>query len=265
MGTTPRRFKPSELRYDENGVPLLGEWEITEVALELLEALCPQRLRVSGPTPVLDIIEKLKASTGLSFRYEDLGDHQGKKILGKVNFPSKTLSLDPLLQSELEVAFRFTAAHEIGHWVLHRYNWQNWRFATQPESLVDDNESLCRVNQRGPREWLEHQANVFAAELVMPSATFDQALEFVQRKLGINRNLGSVLVTAGSYSLRDYQATVSGLAREYDTSMAAVKVRLQTLGLVVHREKVRAPRDVLPGSIDALIRACKQENTDGTP
>src|SRR5690606_28627587 len=62
--------------------------------------------------------------------------------------------------------FRFTLAHEAGHWRLHRSLFQ--RHANQPELLPDRDdrpEYVCRSSDNSPLEW---QANFFAAALLMP-------------------------------------------------------------------------------------------------
>ena len=63
--------------------------------------------------------------------------------------------------------------------------------------------------------------------------------------------------------MRDYHATVNGIAKEFDSSMAAVRVRLQTLGRIEHRKKIRAQRDILPGSIEEFIRISQRRQDAG--
>lgn len=57
---------------------------------------------------------------------------------------------------------RFTAAHELGHFVLHRGQMGRW-IADTNESVIDDRDP------DGTTE-MERQANRFAAELLMPAA-----------------------------------------------------------------------------------------------
>src|SRR5688572_26153853 len=116
------KFNPKRIRYGNDGTPIFSVRELEEVAHELLEAHCPTVLTTPGITPVAEIIERLHERTGLLFAMEDLGHKGTAKILGKVSFHRKTLYLDVSLETERKAAFRFTAAHEIGHWVLHRYN-----------------------------------------------------------------------------------------------------------------------------------------------
>jgi hypothetical protein len=56
---------------------------------------------------------------------------------------------------------RFTAAHELGHFVLHRARMGRW--------IVDTNESVIDDRDPDGTKEMERQANRFAAELLMPA------------------------------------------------------------------------------------------------
>jgi Zn-dependent peptidase ImmA (M78 family) len=130
---------------------------------------------------------------------------------------------------------RFTAAHEVGHWVLHRWNYMNCKFATPKSTaseLEDDEKSLCRLDERTPQDWLEWQANVFAASLVMPRATFQKALVDTQLAFDITRNVGIVWVSDAEYSKNDFKLVGNRLANIYGVSLTSIRVRLNTLKLL---------------------------------
>ncbi|MEI7730992.1 MAG: ImmA/IrrE family metallo-endopeptidase [Verrucomicrobiota bacterium] len=228
-------FSPNQLRYSEDGIPILKARQIEDIATEVLDKYCPKALRVPVQTPVLEIIQELGKTTGLQSSILDLGYKNGAKILGLVNFSRKLLSLDNLLAGERKVQMRFTAAHEIGHWILHRWNYKNWRFAQprqEQETLQDDEETLCRLDERTPQDWLEWQANVFAASLVLPRATFLKALVETQLFYGITRNVGKVWISDADYSRRDFQLVSGSLANIYGVSLTSIRVRLNTFNLL---------------------------------
>jgi hypothetical protein len=183
-------FSSRNIPYDSNGIPIFSEARLEAIATELLSKHCPHVLKTPMATPVMGILEELKKRTHLKVQMADLGGQDGNKVLGRVNFPTKTLFLDNSLTGERAVTFQFTAAHEIGHWVLHRYNYQNWKFSSKrTDDLEDDEQSLCRLSNRSPKDWLEYQANTFAAALVMPRQMFFAALVKQQHTQGIRRNL----------------------------------------------------------------------------
>jgi Zn-dependent peptidase ImmA (M78 family) len=234
-GSAPTEFDPRKIKYNSDGVPVWSAREIEAVANELLQKYCPDVLRKPSMTPVIEIIQQLGKRTGLLFAMEDLGFKGTAKVLGKVNFDKKTLYLDVSLESEIAPAFRFTAAHEIGHWVLHRYNYKNWSFQSQNETngdLQDDDGTLCRLEDRTQSDWLEFQANVFAASLVMPREMFVVALKKTQMAIGINKNIGRIYLSPAPYSRRDYETIVNQLAQVFHVSKKSVRVRAKTLQLV---------------------------------
>jgi len=228
-------FAPSKLRYNKDGIPILSAKEIEVVAHELLQNHCPNVLRKPVATPVAEIIQKLHERTGLLFAMEDLGCVGTAKVLGKVNFSRKTLYLDISLEKERKAAFRFTAAHEIGHWVLHRYNYKNWKLDSR-HTIVDDLQdyegTLYRLDQKSNREWLEFHANVFAASLIMPREMFVFALKQVQVAIGIRKNIGRIYLSNVPSSHRDYETAVNQLSQLFCVSKKSVKVRFKTLELI---------------------------------
>jgi Zn-dependent peptidase ImmA (M78 family) len=228
-------FKPKHLRYSSDGIPILAAQQVEDVATEVLQKHCPPILKQPAMTPAIELIHTLSKTTGLHYAIEDLGYRAHAKILGKVSFSKKALLLDISLTTDREVQMRFTAAHEVGHWVLHRWNYKNWKLATpksSPGELEDDEKSLCRLDERTPQDWLEWQANVFAASLVMPRATFQKALVDTQLALGITRNVGIVWISDAEYSQRDFKLVGNRLANIYGVSLTSIRVRLNTLRLL---------------------------------
>lgn len=91
--------------------------------------------------------------------------------------------------SEPSVRQRFTAAHELGHFVLHR------------DSIGETHSDNYRLRADGMTSWQETQANQFAADLLMPMDLISNAME------------------KGTTS-------VSGLAKLFRVSEIAMSIRL---------------------------------------
>ena len=252
-GGTPIKFDPQKLKYNPNGIPILSVREIETIADELLQKYCPGVLRKSSMTPVVEIIRHLGERTGLAFVMDDLSFQGTAKILGKVNFRRKVLYLDVSLENELKAAFRFTAAHEIGHWVLHRYNYKNWKLEMDG-SLQDDDRTLCRLENRTQSDWLEFQANVFAASLVTPREMFIVALKQIQQKMGINKNVGRIFLSNAPSSRRDYETIVSEISQIFHVSRGSVRVRMKTLHLIEGEDKADKTIRVNPMTVLTSLR-----------
>jgi Zn-dependent peptidase ImmA (M78 family) len=241
MGFTPRK-----LRYSSDGVPILAAQQVEDVATEVLQKHCPRVLAKPAMTPVIELIQALSKTSGIQYAIADLGFRGHAKVLGKVSFAKKALLLDISLTTEREVQMRFTAAHEVGHWVLHRWNYMNWKFANPKSNtgeLEDDEKSICRLDERTPQDWLEWQANVFAASLVMPRATFQKALVDTQLAFNITRNVGIVWISDAEYSKNDFKLVGNRLANIYGVSLTSIRVRLNTLRLL-HDQAAAQTRSV---------------------
>lgn len=97
---------------------------------------------------------------------------------------------------------RFTAAHELGHFLIHRDLLKKHRHL---DRLFDE---AANRNPSRPLEYQhEVQANNFAASLLMPKLTIERA------------------IAAGTDTIRD-------LALKFDVSRLAMEYRLKSLGML---------------------------------
>lgn len=147
---------------------------------------------IEAPIPIDDIIEKhLKIGiefddTHRLFGVPRSGIGFDPDILGAIFVEQKRIvideSLDPDEDPAKEGRYRYTAAHEVGHWRLHR-----GLFGKDPAqtSLLDANAPpsvICRTSQAKAR--IELQADLYASCVLMPRklvfAAWDEA--FPDRK-----------------------------------------------------------------------------------
>ena len=245
-------FDPRKIKYDEDGIPVLTVRQIEAVAKELLGIYCQDVMEGPKMTRVVEIIQKLGERTKLSFEMQDLGWNGTAKVLGKVSFHKRTLCLDFSLQGERAAAFRFTAAHEIGHWVLHRHNYKKWNFDSSSPTkdwVEDDEHTLCCLSQRRQRGWLEFQANVFAAELVTPRDMFVTALVEIQLAMDIKKNIGLIYLSNNNSSQRDFEIIVARLSEIFGVSKQCVRVRIKTLQLLEYEGNSRLKYEATAGRL----------------
>jgi Zn-dependent peptidase ImmA (M78 family) len=141
------------------------------------------------PVPVEAIAEDL-----LGLRVEETWDMSYSGML----FPAERKILLNAAEAPQDAAplrrFRFTIAHEVGHWVCHVLG------AARAEPV------LCRatdISKDADRK-LEREANVFAAELLMPEPAVRAAW--------------------------DARADVAACARRFDVSPTAMQWRLHSFG-----------------------------------
>jgi len=219
--------------FSEFGVPILSRSAIVSISNLVLSRLDPRSLELPLQTDVAGILQNLRNRYAVDVRIEDLGFLRGRIVLGKVVFSENRIYLHHSLTAE-HPAFRFVAGHEIGHWLLHRWERiRDSRDASELEGSADCEDDVFKLLGPGRLksmvDWLEFQANCFAAALVMPQRTFLRALEDGQRQLSIGKNLGDVWLNPDDQSWRDFHSIVGHLTGVFGVSKTAVTIRLKEL------------------------------------
>jgi IrrE N-terminal-like domain len=214
---------------------------------------------VEPPIAIDDIIEKhLKIGiefddTHRLFGVPRSGIGFDPDILGAIFFDQKRIvideSLDPDANPTKEGRYRFTAAHEVGHWRLHC-----GLFSKDPAqtSLLDTNAQpsvICRSSQAKAR--IELQADLYASCILMPRklifAAWDEA--FPDRKQRVLQSAEPIdhpfveiarfecRIPGAAFTENDDQALDSfatPFAEKFLVSPIAMRIRLEKLGLL-HR------------------------------
>lgn len=162
----------------------------------------------SPPVPVCQIVE---SHLDLGLLYDEIRQDEGERILAYIDPVDRVICLNTLHLDLFEKVIgpeAFTLAHEAGHWELHVVK-GGWRQSALPLAGMETGERfLCRASSSDPRE---HQANRFAAALLMPKHLVFEAIQ------------GEKL---------DRWATLGHLAEKFGVSKEAFKIRLETLGLI---------------------------------
>lgn len=214
---------------------------------------------IEAPIPIDDIIEKhLKIGiefddTHRLFGVPRSGIGFDPDILGAIFFDQKRIvvdeSLDPDANPAKEGRYRYTAAHEVGHWRLHR-----GLFGKDPAqtSLLEPNAApsvVCRSSQA--KERIEFQADLYASCVLMPRklvfAAWDEAFpdrkqRVLQPATPIDHRFFEIArfecrVPGAEFTETDDQALDSfakPFAEKFLVSPIAMRIRLERLGLL-HR------------------------------
>lgn len=241
-------------------VAYLSDEAIEKDAQALLADYARERgVPIEAPIPIDDIIEKyLKIGiefddTHRLFGVPRSGIGFDPDILGAIFFSQKRIvideNLDPDANPAKEGRYRYTAAHEVGHWRLHR-----GLFGKDPAqtSLLEPNAApsvVCRTNQA--KERIEFQADLYASCVLMPRkmvfAAWDDA--FPDRKQRVLKPLDGLAhsfieiprdrplsLTANNPEFDDLvlERFAKPFAEKFLVSPIAMRIRLERLGLL-HR------------------------------
>jgi Zn-dependent peptidase ImmA (M78 family) len=250
-----------DFRKKKNGVPILSQQEIDNIAEVILMDYDPELLEQPNS---LDIELFSETYVGLEMDYKDLTPN--RSILGAMVFDdgytevydSTKGEMVPIPVSEGTVIIdnsllstdqlrrgRFTLGHEVGHWIFHRHLYiVDKNQITLFDYIPHQNQSYikCRSNDiespgrklETDDDWMEWHADYFASALLMPKRTFKKAVEKMFKEAGL---------TDSYYQLgmdHDLDLWALQLPRDladiFTVSVAAARIRLKKLGIIVEPE-----------------------------
>jgi len=220
--------------------------QIEAQANDLLKTLWNKKLALWDGNPPSDpvaIIDPVKALglLGFAFSYaEDLGKYDGDngflKVAGMINRDTKTVQVSDQFPQSVRL---FTAAHELGHAVMHDVGGTIHRDKPLDGAIAS-------------RDGMEVEADKFAAFFLMPEklvrsrfveafgtecfalnedtafALLCESLTDVRKKFGRQRDLSRFLASAGSYNGRFFHS----LANQFSVSFETMAIRLEELSLI---------------------------------
>ncbi len=187
---------------------------------------------VSPPIPIEAIIEKY---LGLVLGYDDLEKLLGlPDVLGATWVEEKRVVIDKSLLDGVEGRLLFTCAHEVGHWILHRF------WTTKEFSRTGDRAIVCRKETFKLRG--ERQADYFAACFLMPRDRVISAFEavFGSEPLVMYNKRGcfgrwAMILDPALETAPEIAEAVKVAGGFSNCSRQAMTYRLQELGLLVDR------------------------------
>ncbi len=221
----------------QHKVPFVHDKVIEEHAQLLLDEWAQDHPAVTKPPVPIEIIAE--GHLGLPCVLVDLRGKYGQPdILGCILFGDPTIQVDQSLDTaknpKLLGRYRFTIAHEVGHWRLHR---ELLLKDPSAASLFVMNAEPAFVNRssQNPRE--EIQANAFAACVLMPRHLVrcawsrwrgsDQPAA-ISELPGVNDQS----IPTGNEDMA-MDRFCKPLADQFEVSAEAMRYRLKDLGLLV--------------------------------
>lgn len=216
-------------------VDYLKKEQIESATLELLHAYGKRFKPVTAPVPVDEILE---CHLGLSLELGDLKTAIGvPDALGATWIKAKRVmidaQLDPTENPDKEGRYRFTVAHEIGHWQLHRIYFEMEGLQSSFLSKGKPSPSIvCRSSNAEP---MEIQANMFASYLLMPTHLVEATWQEERGSLTavtVTPRVAEQASRYGSASDREALDLVRRMAARLKTSNQAMQIRLTDLRLI---------------------------------
>jgi hypothetical protein len=223
----------------QSKVPYLPEKRIERQAQLLLDEWAQDHAPITEPPVPID--EILELHLGLDFAIADLQGQFGQPdVLGAIWFGDRMIkvdqSLDPAGRPKMLGRYRFTLAHEVGHWRLHH---QHLKEDPTAQSLFEAGCAPAFVQRSSVNPPEEVQANAFAACVLMPRQLI---LDAWARWRGTDAAVAiSDLPIGDDYDDPKVNEAMAmerfckPLAEQFEVSAQAMRYRLQRLGLLARQ------------------------------
>jgi hypothetical protein len=228
-------------------VPFLTREQIEDQAADLLLSYGAKYGVVSKPPIPAD--EILNIHLKVSFDFDDLPGllKVDADVFGATWLDERQViideSLDPTNHPEMIGRYNFTVGHETGHWQLHRVYFENDPNQQQLFQVDRAPAIVCRTSQA--KESIEWQADFFSSCLLMPRMMILESWKNIHSLDCISiEELRKMSANGSGYSgaISDdamIEQFCKPLSREFQVSPIAMRIRLETLGVIVRTESPR--------------------------
>ncbi len=214
-----------------SGIQHLSSSIIEDVATKMVEDIDNSILPNFKAIDSFALLEYVKKTYGLEvISDEPIPSKKGAKLNGYCDMGNKRIYLD----KEVGVGqYLFVCAHEIAHYLLH----SKVKFSQELyDGLLDSqyDHKTKRYTLSNDKNWLEWQANQFAAALIMPKRCILGRLIIWQKKHGM-RNLGKVWLDSQPCNILDFQMMITQLAYHFKVSRQILEYRMADLGIINYK------------------------------
>jgi Zn-dependent peptidase ImmA (M78 family) len=143
-------------------------------------------------------------------------------IEGFISGDLNVIYVDEFIYYQRPARYRFTLAHEIGHYVFH----SNLIASFHPRSIADWSKFILAVDEE-TYGWLEWQAYSFAAAVLVPRVSlkqnFRKELKLLQPKIDVIRSEGLSVESSQDYIINAIATKLIGI---YDVSADVLNKRI---------------------------------------
>ena len=236
-------------------LPFLKDRDFEDEAALLLAEYAQQHGDVSAPPVPIDEIVELHLVLSLEFndmqQLFGVDDVHGALWVNQLRV-GIDCRLDPAANPAMLGRYRFTLAHEAGHWRLHRQLFM--RAANQLQLLPGDAERpeyICRSSDSEP---IEYQANRFASCVLMPRDLLRRCWEewrgnpdpiyLDDLRAKQQQILTAEVLRRGGFKAGDnaidnmlLEHAARPLAQKFEVSPEAMRIRLEGMGLLATKKE----------------------------
>ncbi|HNR21032.1 MAG TPA: ImmA/IrrE family metallo-endopeptidase [Bacteroidia bacterium] len=169
-------------------------------------------------------------------------------LLGSCDIKNRIISIHPTILRTTR--YLFVLAHEFAHLKLHA----NFKINQESYDNFSDSELNFRTNKydlKNPKHWIEWQANQYASNLVLPKDSLLARLCLYQKREYLK--VGKIFIDDQTINIKIYHSTIKELAYIFDVTMTSVSYRLNDLGMVINKSRLKSVSQILDEIKDELF------------
>jgi len=169
-----------------------------------------------------------------------------KYELGRLDISKRTIYISTSLEID-SPRWRFTLAHEFGHYILHEKLLleSNVQVTSDGDHYADLYLSVANRTSDKNSKRIEIQANLFASYLLMPDIPMVVALIKIQKEIGINKNY--LCYDDQPENIRMLNQVLMRIGNQFGVSKETVKYRLCKLNMIRDLSHTKRLSSVLRG------------------
>ena len=210
---------------------------IEEIVANLIRCFDPKIEKENQILNIHDFVHFIKQVFDLKLVVEQIHevDESGRSVLSFCSFTDKKIVIDKSILNTKR--YRFALSHELGHFLLHN----KLQICQNSYEKLSDSKYSYRLDRyllENNRNWVEWQANQFAASLVMPKKTLYSKLNRIKGLYGLRPD-SKLYVDDQKSNQIDFYEIIARLSNLFQTTKTSVVYRLNSLGLLDERYNVK--------------------------
>lgn len=222
------------------GVERLSGELLEEMANNLLDDFNPHIRKHHLGLNMESFMEYLKEKHKLEVSIESIEQPQGREILGLCIAKERKIIIDSSISDTDR--FNFILAHEISHFFLHRHlTIEQSAYDSQSDSIF--NPLTGRHDLVNDRNWIEWQANKFAACLMMPE--LNTVVRLIEcQSIRARRRPNHVHVDNVPENWSNFLLTIDHLSNYFGVSHRVMEYRMADIGVLAYGKSFRRPNRI---------------------
>ncbi|SHJ50103.1 Restriction endonuclease [Hymenobacter daecheongensis DSM 21074] len=214
----------------ENNVKNYSKENIELIANEVLNHIDPGILNCERVASIDDLVEYTNKILGLRIK-----NTNNAAIFGCFDANNQNIQVNHSLYKAKR--YKFVLAHEIGHCIIH----DGTIVESELINTLPDSEYSFKTNKhslKNEKQWIEWQANYFAACLTMPKVPLMATLLQYQRRFGVRE--GHLYVDDQPGNIKDFIKIINAMSIRLELSKTSIINRLKGLGKFTDNSRARS-------------------------